>query len=90
MNKEEKEAIEYIKFKTITGLETLQLEKDAKAIDMVLNYIDKLQEENEILRNRIDRVLKKLDTGDYVAYTAYGDLLYEDIELIEILKGEKE
>ena len=47
MSKEEKHAIEYIKFKTIAGLETLQLEKDVKALEIVLNYIDKLQKENK-------------------------------------------
>ena len=46
VNNEEQQAIEYIKFKTITGLETLQLEKDVKALEILLNYIDTLQKEN--------------------------------------------
>ena len=58
MNKEEKEAIEYIKFKTIAGLETLQLEKDVKALEILLNYIDKLQKENEELKEQRDNAIK--------------------------------
>lgn len=48
----EEEAIAYIRLKTITGLETLQLEKDVKAIEILLNYISKLQKENEELKER--------------------------------------
>ena len=49
----------------------------------------KEKEKNKELENKIDRALQELDTGEYTAYTFYGDTLFRDNDLINILKNGK-
>jgi len=50
-------------------------------------YIDKLQKENQELKNKLKEIEEIVDTRPYVAYTDYGDLLYESDEILEIIRG---
>lgn len=81
MSEEEQEAIEYIKAfqKDLYGASDKNLM--AIYIDRVWNYIDKLQK-------KLNKIENLINTSPYVAYTSYGDILYESDDILEILKGE--
>lgn len=95
MNEEEKKIIEaindYIKKKEELGDLgddfTINF-RDTKPLKILLNLIEKQQEEIKELNERIKEALEEIDTGEYTAYTLYGDILFEDNDLVKILKGE--
>lgn len=49
------------------------------------NY--KIKQENEKLKNKLEEIKEIVDTRPYVAYTDYGDILYESDEILEIIRG---
>ena len=78
MSEEEKEAIEYIdnyieKFRIVDNSKAYKKEniwnyfkfKDYKALDIVLNYIDKLQEKNQVLEKIIDLIIDDFQIENY-------------------------
>lgn len=44
--------------------------------------------ENQELKRKLKEIEEIVDTRPYVAYTLYGDLLYESDEILEIIRGE--
>lgn len=44
--------------------------------------------ENYKLENKLKKIEELVDTKPYVAYTNYGELLYEGDEILEIIRGE--
>lgn len=78
MSEEEKKAIEYIdnyieKFRIVDNSKAYKKEniwnyfkfKDYKALDIVLNYIDKLQEKNQVLEKIIDLIIDDFQIENY-------------------------
>lgn len=49
--------------------------------------IYKEKEKNKELENKIKGVLELIDTKPYTAYTLYGDILYDDENIKEIIEG---
>lgn len=45
------------------------------------------EEEKEAIR-KLKKIETIIDTTPYVAYTLYGDLLYEGDEILKIIRGE--
>lgn len=89
MNEEEQEAIRYVKFTTITGLETLHLDKDVEAINTIMELLDRQQKEidqlketmkkqyvsKKIIRDKIDDLIGEQGTGNLAQYIAIGEKL---------------
>ena len=93
MSKEERKAIEYLKARLYgnTGCEFIDVAQ--KDLRIFLNLIEKQQKElnkekekNKELENKIKAVLELIDTKPYTAYTLYGDILYDDENIREILE----
>ena len=52
-----------------------------------INYMNnKIKKKNKELENKIKGVLELIDTKPYTAYTLYGDILYDDEDIREILE----
>lgn len=54
--------------------------------DEMKNLLNKEREKNKELENKIKAVLELIDTKPYTAYTLYGDILYDDENIREILE----
>lgn len=56
------------------------------AIDKILDLYQKEKEKNKEYENKIKSVLELIDTKPYTAYTLYGDILYDDENIRELLE----
>lgn len=88
MNEEEKKAIEQLKYMNEDGCEKCVYGEDKTCINC-------WEAHKEIILNLIEKQNKKLkeieaivDTTPYVAYTSYGDILYESDEILEIIRSD--
>lgn len=52
----------------------------------LVSYIENLIKENKELKEKIVKIKDLCNTKPYVAYTLYGDLLYESDEILELLE----
>lgn len=89
MNEEEiinkvEEIIEYSKLSTDIGFVD-QTDK-VNAIQGLLDLYNKEKEKNKKYENKIKDVLELIDTKPYTAYTLYGDILYNDENIRELLE----
>ncbi len=50
--------------------------------------IMKIADERDLYKKIINEIEKLVDTKPYVAYTLYGDILYESDEILEIIRNE--
>ena len=57
-----------------------------QAIATLYTSYNKEKEKNKELENKIKAVLELIDTKPYTAYTLYGDILYDDENIREILE----
>ena len=57
-----------------------------QAIATLYTSYNKEKEKNKELENKIKAVLELIDTKPYTAYTLYGDILYDDEDIREILE----
>lgn len=78
MNEEEKKAIEILKNKRPSEQ---MLISGKMCVDIILNLTEK---QNKKLKE-IEAIV---DTTPYVAYTSYGDILYESDEILEIIRSD--
>lgn len=78
MNDEEKKAIEILKNKRPSEQ---MLISGKMCVDIILNLTEK---QNKKLKE-IEAIV---DTTPYVAYTSYGDILYESDEILEIIRSD--
>lgn len=95
MTEKEKKAIETLKDlnHAIKYSTNLMIPSDTKIFDVTLNLIEKQQKElnkekekNKEYENKIKAVLELIDTKPYTAYTLYGDILYDDENIRELLE----
>lgn len=57
-----------------------------QAIATLYTSYNKEKEKNEKYENKIKAVLELIDTKPYTAYTLYGDILYDDENIRELLE----
>lgn len=57
-----------------------------KAIEKQQKELNKEKEKNKKYENKIKAVLELIDTKPYTAYTLYGDILYDDENIRELLE----
>lgn len=57
-----------------------------EAIQGLLDLYQKEKEKNKVYENKIKSVLELIDTKPYTAYTLYGDILYDDENIRELLE----
>jgi len=76
----------------MTKMEKELIEKLERACQtearVTLRLIRKLQKGNQVLTRKLKEIETIVDTTPYVAYTLYGDLLYESDEILKIIRGE--
>jgi hypothetical protein len=60
--------------------------KQLKAVICLLDLYNKEKEKNKEYENKIKAVLELIDTKPYTAYTLYGDILYDDENIRELLE----
>lgn len=56
------------------------------AMQGLLDLYQKEKEKNKEYENKIKSVLELIDTKPYTAYTLYGDILYDDENIRELLE----
>lgn len=56
------------------------------ALQGLLDLYNKEKEQNTKLKRKINAVLESIDTKPYTAYTFYGDVLYDDEDIKNILE----
>lgn len=56
------------------------------ALQGLLDLYQKEKEKNKEYENKIKSVLELIDTKPYTAYTLYGDILYDDENIRELLE----
>lgn len=77
------EFIENYKKLVITNKEVII---DYKYLKEKIQAIENLIKENKELKEKIVKIKDLCNTKPYVAYTLYGDLLYESDEILELLE----
>lgn len=94
----EEEIIKYIKDEIESDKDTMSwfednnnatrkgIEECIEAHQGLLDLYQKEKEKNKEYENKIKSVLELIDTKPYTAYTLYGDILYEDENIRELLE----
>lgn len=70
------------------GLSNNDFKEDIEALSGILDLYQKEKEKNKKYENKIKAVLELIDTKPYTAYTLYGDILYDDENIRELLEKE--
>lgn len=81
----EEEIIKEVDFIT-KWISKIGLIKEREVIQGLLDLYNKEKEKNKKYENKIKAVLELIDTKPYTAYTLYGDILYDDEDIKELLE----